>query len=384
MLKNLVNITFFLFIFDVFNRTFIMFIDTRYILFFLYIMLFFIKLLQLLKYKHINIFGTRKSIFLILVFFSLIFISNLMWFVNPYKPNLEILFNAVILYIFYIFSFFIFILYWPYIKIKNISKYVLFSGIILWLSMFIELLGFKLPFCIESYKGVAEISFFGIRVGGYAQDPNYASLLMLIWFFILNFLGIKGIKKLIVFILSIIGFLMSFSKTLILAYFFLFTLYIAKKLRLLVAYITFILFLSFFIGYYFYELLNTLSTMSQRFSFWKAALSDVFSSPFFGHGITSVRSHFEYIGGWYVQPHNSFVAMIYDNGIIALFIYLIIYYKLLKYIKDINYFFIIGLLFFLSFTQELFVFPFPYFILGVLPIIFLIKQQKIYCTRIKI
>jgi len=115
---------------------------------------------------------------------------------------------------------------------------------------------------------------------------------------------------------------------------------------------------------------------------WRTAFNSILDNPILGSGITSVRSNFLYHGGWYIQPHNSYLAIFADSGFFA-FILFIIFLKLTFKIPNFYYNYLVGILIFFLFTYELFVCQYPYFVLGILPILILMKQKKIYITKIR-
>ena len=351
---------------------------------FFYLILY--KVFVLSVNRRLLLFANKKTINMLLLFISLIIISNIMWFFNPYKPNEQILINIIVLYIYNLLAIIVFTLYWRNIDLKIFGYFFLISGFVLFLSLIAQFVGFEdLPFGGDIRHGMEEkLSLFGVRYGGYAEDQNYATFGMIIWYFTVSIFFKNRIFKYLVLLFAIFGIFLSFSKTIIISGLFIYSLFLAKRLHVLKIYLFFMFFLLFITGYLLFEIMETLSTMSTRFLMWKVAFEDFLNSPIIGHGISSVRSNFQHQGYWYVQPHNSFVAMLHDFGIIVLFLYILFFKKLKNFIEDERYLYILGIFFFLSFTQELFVFQYPYFILAIFPIILLKKQNRYYITRIKI
>lgn len=381
----LFNISIFLYIFLLFNREFVPFIDLRLVILPLFLLLILQKIYTLSMKKTIVVFGKRKYITLFILFISIIAISNIKWLFNPYFPNEDVRTNIMILYMYNFTAIMVFSLYWNKLNLEIFSKIILFSGFILFLSMIAQVAGIDdLPFAGQVRGSTDdELSLFGFRVGGYAEDQNYATFSMIIWFLVGSiFIKNKTLVSLL-FILSFIGILLSFSKTIILATFIILSFIVAKKLKLLVPYV---LFSTVFVGFaaiYLFEVMQSLSTMSIRFKMWEVAFESFINNFLFGSGTSSVRSNFLYQGFWYVQPHNSFVALSHDSGIFAVSIYIFIFLMLFK-LENIYYKVMLWMLLFLSLTQELFVFQYPYFVLGILPILMLIKQNNIYLTKIRI
>jgi hypothetical protein len=376
----------FLYIFLLFNRVFVPFIDLRMILLPMFFYLIVYKILVLIKNKEITFFATKNIFLILLLFLFLVIISNFKWFFNDYSPNEEVFINALILYTYNFLAIIVFSLYWKSINTKLFGYFFLISGGILWLSLIAQYLGMEnLPFASEAVRGgfEEEFSLIGIRFGGYAEDQNYATLGMIFWFILTSIFLEKRILSFIVLILSFVGVMISFSKTILLGAIFILLLFTAKKIKMLLPFIVISVFVLVFSAFYLYELLSTLSTMSTRFVMWEIAFNGFLDNPLLGSGNTSVRSNFLNEGYWYVQPHNSFLAMLHDNGIFILVLYILFFLKSFNVI-NLKYKFIVLIILFLSFTQELFVFQYPYFALGILPIIVLLKQNNIHTTKIRI
>jgi O-antigen ligase len=374
-----------LYIFLLFNREFVPLIDLRFIILPIFLLLFLYKLIVVLKYKSIVSFGSKKYILYFATFIFIIFLTNIKWLFNYFEPRYEIFTNVIILYIYNFLAISIFALYWKRLDLKLIKIVFFISGVVLLSSIIAQYLGIEnLPLSgtIRQMKKF-EISVVGTRLGGYAEDPNYASFSMMIWFLVSLILYSSRLVIILVFFMAFVGIIFSFSKTIILALFIVLSFFIAKRIKLLIPYT--ILFFTVMISsiLYLYELFETLSTMSIRFRMWDAAMKLFLESPIIGSGITSVRSNFYYVEGWYVQPHSSYFTLLADNGIFAFILYVLFIFLAFN-LKDNRYKLLVGLLFFFSATYELFVFQYPYFVLGILPILVLLKQNRIYTTKIRI
>jgi O-antigen ligase len=384
-MQLLINISTGIYVFLVFNRVFVPFIDLRIIALPIFLILIIMKFLQFIQIKKLVFFGTKKIAYLLTLFIFIIAISNIKWYFNPYPPNTEVLSNVIILYTYNLFAILVFSLYWNKINIKLLINIFILSGLVLFVSIFLQYLGIKnLPFA-GAVKGAVEDNFslIGERFGGYAQDQNYATLGMVIWMLGSSIFLKNKFLIYIIYILSVIGILLSFSKTIIISIIIILSIFVAKKLKLLIPYILLIILFIIFTGYYMFELMSELSTMSIRFEMWKIAFESFLNNPFLGSGTTSVRSNFLYHGGWYVQPHNSIIALATDSGMFSLILFLL-FFKLSFNLKNSFYNFLVAVLLFLTLTQELFVFQYLYFILAILPIIILLKQNKIYSIKIRI
>jgi O-antigen ligase len=383
-MQLLINISTSIYVFLVFNRVFVPFIDLRMVASPIFFILIIIKFLQFMQTKKLVFFGTKKLVFLLSLFILIIAISNIKWYFNPYPPNTEVLSHIIILYTYNLFAILVFSLYWNKINIKLLINIFILSGLVLFLSIFFQYLGVHLPLAGKLKSAIEDnFSFIGERFGGYAQDQNYATFSMVIWMLGSSIFLKNKFLIYIIYILSVIGILLSFSKTIIISIIIISSIFIAKKLKLLIPYILLIILFIIFTGYYIFEFMTELSTMSIRFRMWQVAFESFLNNPLLGSGISSVRSNFLYQGNWYIQPHNSFIAILADSGIFAFALYLLFFIKALT-VENKIYVFLVWLLFIFSFTYELFVLQYPYFVLGILPILVLLKQNRIYTTKIRI
>ena len=381
----LVQISTALYIFLLFNREFAPLIDLRFLILPIFMYLLMSKFIVILFTKNIIIYGTKKNIIFYLLFVIIVLLSNIKWYFNPYLPNEDIFLNVILLYIYNFLAITIFSLYWEKIDLRVIGIVIVVSGFILLLSMILQYIGVQeLPFArnVRELREF-ELSIIGTRIGGYAEDPNYATFSMILWLVMTFILFKNRFLIIVVFLSSLVGVVLSFSKTIILASFIILSFFIAKKLKLLIPYTILFISLIVFTSYYIYEIFMTLSTMSTRFKMWEIAFYSFLDNPLLGSGVTSVRSNFSFSGNWYVQPHNSFIAILADSGIFAFTLYLLFFIKVLT-VENKIYVFLVWLLFIFSFSQELFIFQYPYFVLGILPILVLLKQNRIYTTKIRI
>ncbi|WP_297337038.1 O-antigen ligase family protein [Algoriphagus sp.] len=303
---------------------------------------------------------------------------------NPFEAKQDIFLSSVILYLYNFIAVIVFALYWERIDQKWIKYFFLISGFILWSSLVLQFLGFEqLPFQGEIKGGMEEEeSVLGVRFGGYAQDQNYATFGMVIWG-MMSMIFFKNMLKQIVVFLAATGIIISFSKTIILVLIFLFFYYLFSKVKLHFVYVAAIILSVSILMVSIFDVLMSLSTVYNRFLMWRAAFEGFIENPILGSGITSVRSNYLYRGGWYVQPHNSYIALLFDNGIISFVLYLVILVRSFR-IENRLYRYLIMIFIAFSFSQELFVFQYPYSILGVIPIILNCCYYQIKLTRLEI
>ena len=393
-LKNIdgiLNIFLFTFIISMFNREFIPFgIDLRYIQIILSFILIVKALFTLennkLKFKKIS--KLQNKYLFIVIFYIYIILVNLKWFTNGLELNRSDFINMIVLSMTNFMAIGTFYIYRDKIKIMTIVRYIIISTILLLISMIlvwgdIELSKIMGGDYLGYYPGADNFNFLGqqIRVAGYAQDPNYASIFMVIggvtsFFFVEN-----KRDKYIIISLTIFGYILSASKTialgLIFAIFFIGVLYLIKnKSEKIYKILLNVFVLGLAVGpYIIVKLMNMLKysfsfdTMSTRLVMWNNAVNLFEKNPIFGGGITSVRSLFEMQpNGWYVHAHSTIFQIQSEMGIIGLIIFAAIFIMILRdssyYIKFITIVFLI-----FSLTSELLHLSLFAFIIGLAPIV---------------
>ena len=376
MIKKIFNIYFFLFIFAMINREFTPFgIDIRYICFFLSTIL----LINFFIEKKKISFDSRTK--LITIFFLLIFLSNIKWFFNSFTININSFFVILISYIFNFISYFVFLLYADNIDINKYKRNLFISIIVLLISMsYCIFIGDLNQTFLSTYSGrVADLSsnFFGgkYRIAGFAQDPNYSSLFLIIGMISCIYFYKKEQKK------SILSFLIPLmifscfaaSKTILVASFIAIIYYFIPKKILKIANLVLIISaitLPLVIIFFNIKVMNNNISMTQRFTFWNYAKELFFDSPIIGNGLTAFRSYFLATAksGWYVQCHSTLFQILSENGIFCLIIFAKILYDNLnsknKYVSIITIIYII----FMINTETLY-HIYSIFIIAIIPII---------------
>lgn len=380
MQKKIFNIFFFLFVFLMFNREFNLFgIDLRIIGFGIAFLVLLMNLIEIIKNNQYE-FKINKVELLIFIFYILTFFCNIMWNFNGLvvdKQNFDVI---LISYIFNFTSFLVFFLNKKYFSLKNLWRNIFISSVVLTFSMFVANLGIDISETLFSgcrgYVGDLAGNFLGgkYRIAGYAEDPNYASLFMVIAFATNAFYIKKNNNKMNLFDflyygILIFGFLISSSKTIVVAIitallfcnFKLFKKF--KSLLIILAIFGPILFVVLKIDFF-----STMITMFQRIVMWEDALDLFLKNPILGNGLTSFRSYFAMDTAWYVQCHSTVFQIISETGIICLIIFLLI---LLKNIKINNkYILFTTIVYTISMiTTETVYHVYFIFIIGVLPMI---------------
>lgn len=347
--KNiLLNFYFFLFIFTMVNREYLFFgLDLRFVMLPLGFMLFGYGIIKREYKKNRTV---DKGMKFICLFYAWVFISNLSWLWNGLDINLSKFINEMILLINVFVSILNIRIYKSEIKIEFIHKCMIFSCLILTLSMTLVSLGFT-PEQIsasldEPYKYVSteidsghrNIYGWNFRPAGYASDPNYATILLVIGCAAL--LKSKVHNQYKFFLLSIFLFAigMSFSKTTMLAcvlsmLYLIFVKFMKKYPRIIKLANFFLVFgiiaVAIMIPKVPYIKEHMPYTMSTRITMWESASVLFERSPMIGNGITSFRSYFAQ-DHWYVQVHNTYWQILSELGIIGILLFGLIFYTLLN------------------------------------------------------
>ncbi len=363
---TLLNIYLFLFIFTMINREFLFWgVDLRFVLLPLGIILLIYGVLKR-EYKSSKINSSWK---LICLFYIWIFISNISWLWNGFEINSIKFLNEMILIINVFVSILNIWIYKSMIKSEYINKCIIFSCLVLVLSMILVSCGFTAkqisaspdqPYKYTSTEidsGHRNIYGWNFRPAGYASDPNYATMLLLFGLIATLKSKYKKISKIIFLIVFLMAIGMSFSKTLVLAccFGFLYLLFvrIMKKHPSIIKATNVLLILGIVISALAVPKISWIKsympyTMKTRFVMWNSANELFEKSPIIGSGITSFRSYFSE-KQWYVQSHNTYWQVLSELGIIGILILCFIFYKLLNDRKNnpLNFFITVVFLIFM-------------------------------------
>lgn len=343
----LYNIYTFLFVFTMVNREFVLFnLDFRYVLLPLGIVLILFWLIKK-EFKKFDYNDTNFIIIITLYFFALF--SNIAWFFNDLEINLKKFLNEMILIINIIISLTVFWQYRKYFKKRNLNLYMVISCCVLFISFILIIFDIPLSHTFEGEElyvyEVSEYSpdnknLFGgnYRIGGYAQDPNYASLFFVCGILATLNLNIKKIFKFPIILAFAFSLGMACSKTVLIAcvasaiYIFIFYFLSGKdkvKKGLNLFFVISIFALAIILPKYNILKDELPSTITTRYAFWNSAEELFGKSPIIGNGITSFRSFFA-IENWYVQCHSTYWQLLSEVGIFGFISLGILLYKLLN------------------------------------------------------
>lgn len=341
VIKILLYIYLFLYIFSMINREFKPFgFDLRFIVVPLGCLVIFLKFIK--NDLKIIIDKEDKTGSYLILFYIVVFLSNISWIWNGIDMNTSKFINEIILLSNTFIGILVIYIYRKNIDFQKILRYTIISCLILSLSIFLVYKG--VPF--EKIMGDASEAdiYYGneqaqhknilgdnFRCAGYASDPNYATILL--FFGIICTIKLKKIKKWIKFIVVLIfsaAIGLSFSKTIIAGAFAvgMYTIlykkigFISKNKKIINRLMVITLFIIVFIIPMFDLDKYFPQTLTIRFEMWKGAQRLFFKSPIVGSGITSFRSFFEITHiNWYVHCHSTFWQVLSETGIVGLILY---------------------------------------------------------------
>lgn len=356
LIKFLFNCFTFLFIFTMTNKEFLFFgLDLRYISLSLgMILLFFLPFhLKKTKIEQSKFNNSGKSL---IIFYVYVLVSGFFWFFNDLPVNTEKFINELILIINIFISLVVFYNYRRYVNQSFINKCLLISCLALSISIFLTIGGFTLEqisgspnvgFMLggDNVIGSTHVNLYGghIRSAGYASDPNYATMLLMIGLVFLIKTNLNKVLKLMIGFIYFLAIGFAFSKTILFASLVgAIAIFIRKKVKnkKIKSFLNFFLIFTVlgisFISPQISLLRRTLpQTLTTRLNMWDCATELFIRNPIFGNGLTSFRSYFS-LQNWYVQAHSTYWQILSELGIVGLGIYILNLYRCLNNQKD-NY-----------------------------------------------
>lgn len=335
----ILNFYTFLFVFTMFNKEFVLFgLDLRFIQLPLGAIILFVNFFLP---QHKPTAKKNDSIGKALIAFYLFaFFSNIAWLWNGLEPQFNKLINEIILLSNTLISLLVFYYNRGSLNSRLLNTSTIISCCVLSMSIFLVHQGFSLKqisgspdvdYIYKSSTGISHINAFGenFRCAGYASDPNYATILLLIGIICTAFSKKSKLFKIPLLFLFTIAIGLSFSKTIILSIIpcalYVWWCHHAKvstitKLRINRIFIICIVVLIFLIPFATSIISSFPVTLGTRFSMWKVA-SEVFSAnPIIGGGITSFRSAYA-VNHWYVQAHSTYWQILSEMGLVGIILY---------------------------------------------------------------
>ncbi len=378
MIKRLFNIYFFLFIFLMINREFTPFgFDFRILTMILGIYL----LYDAIRKKRKLVIDENSKI--IICFFALAFLSNFSWLFNLDIINLKSFFIIFISYVLNFLSLILFLLYYKEINIKRYIKYLYFSLIILSLSMVYCIIFGDLGSFISLSSGrISEVSknFLGgtYRVSGFAQDPSYSSIFLMLGIITAIFQYKKNKDKkyfIPIFIFSFL-YLFSASRIVLIAFIVAIIYYILStktRMNFNKFFICSIILIPIILIFYEIPIFDNILIIKQKFQYWSFARDLFLKNPLFGSGFTSFRAYFkisEIFG-----CNSTIFQVLSENGIISLILFGLILINNLN--KKNDYLSILTILYsiYMINTDTLYQ-MYSIFFIGILPILIIRCKDK--------
>ncbi|MBH0075668.1 MULTISPECIES: O-antigen ligase family protein [Pseudoalteromonas] len=362
-------------IFSIYNRTFSLGFDIRFLVFPFFISSLILALLVKIKFDDWVV--PTRAILLTLLFILIMLQDQIAWQFSALDKNAAVYKNVIILYIYNFLIAIYFFLNRKYLNGKVLINSVLLSSLFLSLSCLYQAVTGNLPFVSTGSSGEAfedKLSLLGVRPSGYAHDPNYTSLLMVFSIYIIVSIK-KTVFNRVLLLVCLVTLFASGSKTVLLISSFLVIrlIFIKLKIKIIfnIGFVTFILFGAVIA----FSLFEHLSTFSQRLVMWRLALDGFYERPILGYGITGVRSLLE-LSMRYVQPHNGWLAILVDHGIV-LFTLIVsgFTYMLFNTQERANRYLII-IFCFLSISNEMWVYPY-WILFFVVPFVFNIGDKRV-------
>ncbi len=362
-------------VFSIYNRTFSLGFDIRFIVFPIFISS--LILAVLVKVKFGDWIVPTRAILLTSLLALIVIQDQIAWQLSALDKNTNVYKNVIILYVYNFLIAIYFLLNKKYLNDKILINSVLLSSFFLSFSCLYQAITGNLPFVSIGSSGEAfedKLSLLGVRPSGYAHDPNYTSLLMVFSIYI-----IVNIKKTIInralLLVCLLTLFASGSKTVLLISALLLVRLMFIKLKIKVIFnIGFIAFI-FFGAVIAFSLFEQLSTFSQRLVMWRLALDGFYERPVLGYGITGVRSLLE-LSMRYVQPHNGWLAILVDHGVVLFTVIISGFtYMLFNTKKRANRYLII-IFCFLSISNEMWVYPY-WILFLVVPFVYNLGEKRV-------
>lgn len=380
--EKIFDFYFFLFIFTTINREFSFFgIDLRYVLVILSLGLIAKKLFKK-KFCITNFKKNNTYEGLLILFYLLLFCSNIMLVFN----NEELIFNEfislMILHTNNFLALITFILNKKMITMEKTIDYLKVSIIILTISFIFILFNIPIPSFLTNDArmisvGADHVNLFGnhFRIAGFAEDANYA-FLFFYTVFLIFFNREKSFEKFLILVFCFLGMGFSFSKTQVLmiipslfVYLFVFKYkikYIERK------YILFVFLFGIFLSPILLlkiNFLGSLNTLSTRYNLWQNALDMFYRNCFLPSGVGGFRFYnYHNYFNWMVQTHSTYLQVLTELGIIPFFLLLNIVYKAANKYRGTSFLILLNYLCF-SITSETLYLQYFIFVIYILYVI---------------
>ena len=352
--SKLFQCVFFLFIFQMINREFVPIVDLRYVIIGLSVVLIAISSDSLRKIK-----DSFTQIMVILFFvYSLVSITFI--FRTPYVTDkiLGISKNVAILYIYMTLITLTMYIYKDRITLGLLYKYVFVAmllnfvtSIMIYANMDPNGASIKLPLTdIKGYVfGKNNYNLFGqnFRIAGYSEDANYLSinsaiLILLTYLYVNDKPSNVRMVSIIPYSVGLILLVLSASKTVIVTLIgvMIFLIlsrryknisHLMKKLNF--THVILLFFVTTVVLGILYKQFSVSDSLTNRFLLWNRGLSLFTQYPLLGSGASGYR-HFGTTINWVVHPHNTYLQVISELGLIGIAIFVIAYSSALNGLRN--------------------------------------------------
>lgn len=263
----------------------------------------------------------------LIAYFCLALLVNFKWYNSPHVLVLDIfkvvfIANALNLFFLVVVGINRRNLSW-----ELVSTAILVGGFVLFGSMLYVFLGGDLSTVFSEYRGmetdgISRSLFNEFRYGGYAQDPNFASLFMAIWGGVAFYEWRRTRRSfyLLIPVFALFGYAMALSKSLLVLFLLALILGIFSR-SMIGAFIKEVVVLGAFTGPLLVVSLGSyfpqLQTLRTRYLMWENALALVPDNPILGNGLTAARSANLSLN-WYSQNHNTVTQTVTELGLLGL------------------------------------------------------------------
>lgn len=317
----------FSFIFATFNRELLVFgQDARLVPAGLGLLTFFIGFIRCVGEKRWPRLRVADANHYLLWYFVFAMVCNVTWTFSDLELVQDQFLNVALANALNLFFWFTVIVFRSRLTWRTTSVSTHISGAFLFISMFLVYRGLDLRNYFSEYAGgfsdgISSTPLGEIRFAGYAQDPNFASLFMVIWAGVAIF-EIKRTRNwlnLIVLPIAAFGYVMSLSKAVLVMLVLALLLVLANRF-IVGALAKELMLLGSFAGTIaagFNLIQLPTETLYTRSLLWHGAFQWVGQSPVIGSGLTATRSANIPVD-WYVQIHSSVIQTAVELGIIGL------------------------------------------------------------------
>lgn len=268
---------------------------------------------------------------LMLAFYACVALSNVGWLFGDTYFNEQLFWNLVVLNGYNLIAFLVFALWIKHLSERFVLRVLLIACFVLALSVFVVYAGGELPtvFISDSVRvsnsGESFKNLFGqnIRVAGFAEDANYATLSFLVGVVAAHLLWRnKRPWKYAYAGLMACGMALAFSRTIIVGSIGAYMIVLisrSPKSRILVSAVVMGVSLVAVVALAFVQPTGLMDTLQTRITLWGMAAQLFSDHPLLGGGLSSVRCFISMHYGlsWFVHCHSTWWQCLSECGLVA-------------------------------------------------------------------